>query len=347
MKNEFPENRENKVLLEVQNLRTYFPLEEGVLKAVDDVSFTVQKGEILGLVGESGCGKSMTAHSILKLTPASARITGRIILHQNGKAPIDIVQLPAHGKQIRNIRGNYISMIFQEPMTALSPVHTIGSQIMEAILIHNRGIKKKEAERQTIEMLGKVGIPNASQRFREYPRQLSGGLRQRATIAMALSTSPSMVIADEPTTALDVTIQAQILKLMKTLQSDMGLSILYITHSLPVIYEIADRVAVMYLGKIVEYGQKESIFRKPLHPYTKALLKAIPRAGQKAKHLHSIKGTVPLPLELPEQCNFHARCERVIKGKCDKHVPQLIEVEKGHGVRCYLYEDESQKQTNK
>jgi len=325
------------LLLQVKNLKTYFYLDEGVLKAVDDVSFKIQKKMVLGVVGESGCGKSVTAQSILRIVPDPGKIVeGEIFLHQDGKVT-DLVKLDPYGKEIRAIRGKEITMIFQEPMTSLSPVHTIGDQIMEAILLH-RNMNKNEAKELTLEMLYKVGIPNPYQRINEYPHQLSGGLRQRAMIAMALSCNPSLLIADEPTTALDVTVQAQILELMKELQAEFGMSIMFITHNLGVIAEVSDEVMVMYLGKAVEYASVDEIFHNPLHPYTVRLLRSIPKVGKKARtRLDAIKGTVPLPLDLPPGCSFYPRCPEAKKGLCNKEDPSLVEVKKGHWVSCFLY----------
>jgi oligopeptide/dipeptide ABC transporter ATP-binding protein len=256
---------------------------------------------------------------------------------------VDLTSLPADGEQIRAIRGKEISMIFQEPMTSLSPIHTIGNQIMEAILLH-RTRDQKEAREIAIDMLGRVGIANAPQRLESFPHQLSGGLRQRAMIAMALSCNPKLLIADEPTTALDVTVQAQIIDLMKGLQEQFGMSMLYITHSLGVIAEISSNVAVMYLGKIVEFADAGSIFKHPLHPYTTDLMKSIPKVGKKARtRLAAIKGSVPVPLNLPRECPFFPRCPVAMPGVCDKSVPALREIEPGHQVRCYLHHrDEEQ-----
>ena len=324
-------------VLEIKSLRTYFNLDEGTLKAVDNVTFQVGTQQTLGVIGESGCGKSVTAQSILRIVPPPGKIVGgQILLRRNGGEPADLTRFDPAGKDIRAIRGKEISMIFQEPMTSLSPVHTIGNQIMEAILLH-RTRDKAEARELAIEMLGRVGIPNPTLRIDSYPHQLSGGLRQRAMIAMALSCSPKLLIADEPTTALDVTVQAQILELMRHLQEQYGMAILYITHDLGVIAEIANKVAVMYLGKVVEYAETREIFHKPLHPYTVNLLKSIPTMGKKARvRLLAIKGTVPIPLNLPKQCGFFSRCPDAMPGKCDVAVPELVEVEPGHWARCFL-----------
>ncbi|MBU1291266.1 ABC transporter ATP-binding protein [bacterium] len=324
-------------LLQVKNLKVYFYLEEGILKAVDDVSFDIGRKKVLGIVGESGCGKSVTAQSILRIVPHPGRtVGGEILLHQNGNL-VDLAKLNPSGRDIRAIRGKEITMIFQEPMTSLSPIHTIGNQIMEAVLLH-RDMSQSEARELTLEMLYKVGISNPHQRIDEYSYQLSGGLRQRAMIAMALSCNPSLLIADEPTTALDVTVQAQILELMKELQSEFGMSVMYITHNLGVIAEIADDVLVMYLGKAVEYASADEIFHNPLHPYTIGLLKSIPKVGKEARtRLEAIKGTVPLPLDLPRGCGFYQRCREAKKGICNVGDPSLIEVTKGHRVNCFLY----------
>ncbi|MFH1940302.1 MAG: ABC transporter ATP-binding protein [bacterium] len=330
-------NNKNIPLLQVKNLKVYFYLEEGILKAVDDVSFDIGRKKVLGIVGESGCGKSVTAQSILRIVPHPGRtVGGEILLHQNGNL-VDLAKLNPSGRDIRAIRGKEITMIFQEPMTSLSPIHTIGNQIMEAVLLH-RDMSQSEARELTLEMLYKVGISNPHQRIDEYSYQLSGGLRQRAMIAMALSCNPSLLIADEPTTALDVTVQAQILELMKELQSEFGMSVMYITHNLGVIAEIADDVLVMYLGKAVEYASADEIFHNPLHPYTIGLLKSIPKVGKEARtRLEAIKGTVPLPLDLPRGCGFYQRCREAKKGICNVGDPSLIEVTKGHRVNCFLY----------
>ena len=330
-------------VLELKDLRTHFSLDEGTLKAVDGVSLSVRQGQTLGIIGESGCGKSVTAQSILRIVPTPGRIiSGDIVLHRDGEPAVDLVDLDPFGHSVRAIRGKEISMIFQEPMTSLSPVHTIGNQIEEAILLHKTR-DKKEAHSLAVEMLDKVGLPNPSQRINEYPHQLSGGLRQRAMIAMALSCNPKLLIADEPTTALDVTVQAQILELMAQLQEEFGMAILYITHDLGVIAEIADDVAVMYLGRVVEHAVTKELFRNPLHPYTRLLLKSIPRMGKGAKQrLEAIEGTVPIPLDPPRICGFFSRCPDAIAGTCDREVPELVEVSPGHSVRCYLHSEQTE-----
>ncbi|MCZ0939192.1 MAG: ABC transporter ATP-binding protein [Caldilineaceae bacterium] len=324
-------------VLELRDLHTFFPLEEGLLKAVNGVSLTIHKNRTLGVVGESGCGKSVTAQSILRIVPEFAQMTGEILLHQNGHIT-DLAALAPSGKEIRDIRGRDISMIFQEPMTAFSPVHTVGDQIMEAILVHEDATRD-EARSRAVELLSLVGIPIPEERVDAYPHQLSGGMRQRAMIAMALALKPKLLIADEPTTALDVTIQAQILRLMKTLQAEMGMSIMFITHDLGVIANMADEVAVMYLGRVVEFGTVRQIFRSPQHPYTQALLRSIPRTGRRARvRLDTIEGIVPVPLDPPDICPFAERCTQFIPGRCDEKVPDFLETEPGHSVRCILYE---------
>ncbi|MBV7328357.1 ABC transporter ATP-binding protein [Chloroflexi bacterium TSY] len=325
-------------LLEVNNLKTHFFVDEGVLHAVDGVSFSINPEETLGLIGESGCGKSVTAASILRLVSSPGRLVdGEILLHRDADV-VDLASLKPSGSEIRAIRGGDISMIFQEPMTSLSPVHTIGNQIREAITLH-RNVEKKEAHEIALDMLERVGISNPSQRIAEYPHHLSGGMRQRAMIAMALATHPQLLIADEPTTALDVTVQAQILDLIKELQSEFGMAVLFITHDLGVIAETCDRVAVMYLGKIVEYGTVSDIFYRPQHPYTIRLLKSRPRLTTGSiQRLESIEGNVPVPLDPPPQCGFVSRCSDAIAGRCDGQVPELLEQAKSHWVRCFLYE---------
>ena len=325
------------VLLEVDNLKTYLPLEEGLLKAVDGISFKIHRGETIGLVGESGCGKSMAVKSILQIAPNFAEISGQVKLNRDNGAWVDIAQLDRFGAEIRNIRGGEIAMIFQEPMTSFSPLHTIGNQIIEAIRVH-RTPDKKEAREIAIDLLGRVGMSNPQQRLDEYPHRLSGGMRQRAMIAMALSCEPSLLIADEPTTALDVTVQAQVLKLMQDLQTEYGMSILYITHDLGVIARIVKSVAVMYLGRIVEYTDVDSLFYNAKHPYTSALIKSIPKIGKKSRQrLESIEGAVPVPINRPPGCGFFPRCPVAIPGICDQVDPPLVEVEEKHSVACFVY----------
>ena len=331
---------DSSVLLDVRGLRAHFFSDEGTVRAVDGVDFQIMKGETLGVVGESGCGKSVTAQSILQILPKNGRIiSGEINLNTNEKT-VDLAKMKPTGGEIRRIRGKEISMMFQEPMTCLSPVHTIGNQIDEAIRLH-RNADKKEAREITVDMLQRCGIPEPDRRADAYPHQLSGGMRQRAMIAMALCCRPKLLIADEPTTALDVTTQAQILDLLKELQHEIDTSIMMITHNLGVVAELADHAIVMYLGKVVEHATSEMIFKDPKHPYTRALLKSIPKLGRKSKErLMSIEGSVPNPYELPSGCKFHPRCPDMIPGVCDVHEPELLSVEQGHGVSCFLHSDQ-------
>lgn len=317
-------------LIETKNLRTYFYTEEGVVKALDGVDFEIYPGETLGIVGESGCGKSVTALSIMRLieSPPGEIVSGEIVY--DGK---DLTTLSQ--KEMRKIRGNRISMIFQEPMTSLNPVYTVGDQIAEAILTH-KDVNKKEAREQSIEMLQKFGIPLPEQRVDEYPHQLSGGMRQRVMIAMALSCNPNLLIADEPTTALDVTIQAQILDLMNDLKGRFDMSIMMITHDLGVIAEVSDRVAVMYAGKIVECTDVDTLFANPRHPYTWGLMSSIPSLKKEVDRLEAIPGIVPNPLVSPEGCKFHPRCP-LADDKCRSKEPQIEEVEDAHKVSCWHY----------
>src|SRR5919206_197597 len=328
-------------LLEVKGLKTYFFLDEGTVRALDGVDFNIQRGQTLGVVGESGCGKSVTARSILRIVPKPGRtIAGEITLHRVVDdrpgtfvtEPVKLSDLNPKGKEMRNIRGAEIALVPQEPMASLSPVHTIGNQIMEAILLHQK-VNKAEAREKAIDMLRLVGFPQPKQRVDSYPYQLSGGLRQRAVIAMALSCHPSLLIADEPTTALDVTTEAQILELLLELQSDFGMAMQYITHNLGVVAELVDDVVVMYLGKPVEYGPVEAIFEDPRHPYTRALLRSIPKLGKKShERLASIKGMVPDPYRIPAGCAFHPRCPRYRPGVCDE--PVYMDVGPEHQVLC-------------
>jgi len=323
--------------LRVENLKVHFRLDEGILKAVDGVSFAIEKGKTLGLVGESGCGKSVTSQAILRIVPDPGSVQGEILYRRRNGPPIDLAALKEDGQEIRSIRGKDITMIFQEPMTSFSPLYTMGNQLMEAILLH-RTRDKEEARKIAVEMLDKVGIADPEKRIDDYPHEFSGGMRQRVMIAMALSCNPELLIADEPTTALDVTIQAQVLELMKSLQAEFGMSILFITHDLGVIAEMCDDVAVMYLGKIVEYSTTDDIFYNPKHPYTVGLLKSIPKIGDRDKaKLAAIKGVVPQPLDMPPCCGFYERCDRMIPGLCDKHDVPAAEIAAGHMVRCFLY----------
>ncbi|MGD2125087.1 MAG: ABC transporter ATP-binding protein [Desulfobacteraceae bacterium] len=321
-------------LLQVQELKTYFYTFEGIAKAVDDVSFFLNKGEVLGLVGESGCGKSVTAQSVMRLIPSPPGkiVHGKILFHGT-----DIVELTI--EQMRSIRGNRISMIFQEPMTSLNPVYTIGNQISEMFMLHE-GLSKRESWERSVEMLRKVQIPAPEKRVYEYPHQLSGGMRQRAMIAMALACNPEILIADEPTTALDVTIQAQILDLMMQLKEDYDAAIMMITHDLGVIAEIAMRIVVMYAGKVVEEGEANAIFEDPRHPYAQGLLKSIPKLGERSRHgrerLKEIAGIVPSLYELPPGCTFYPRCPEGMT-VCQEKPPELVDIGGGRSVRCWLY----------
>jgi peptide/nickel transport system ATP-binding protein len=338
---------DNNVLLEIKDLRVSFPLDEGTVRAVEGVDLTVRRGEVLGVVGESGCGKSVTAHSILRIIPPPGRIdAGQILFHPTGKSgpdgAVDLARLNPTGSEIRDIRGKDIAMIFQEPMSSFSPVHTIGSQVMEAILLH-QPVTPEQARQMTIELLRLVGISGAEQRVDNFPHQFSGGMRQRAMIAMALSCNPALLIADEPTTALDVTIQAQILELMRGLQKRLGMAVMFITHNLGVIAQIADTVAIMYLGQVVEYGPVREILRNPKHPYTVDLLRAVPRLGKTAgQRLVAIEGSIPSPFQRPTGCPFHPRCSRAMAGRCEVHMPALTQLDLQHSVRCLLYEPEKQ-----
>ncbi|MGI6149246.1 MAG: ABC transporter ATP-binding protein [Firmicutes bacterium] len=319
-------------LLSVRDLRTYFYTEDGVVPAVDGISFDLERGGTLGIVGESGCGKSVTSLSIMGLIPSPpGKIeSGEIIFEGQ-----DLVKLSE--AEMRKIRGNEISMIFQEPMTSLNPVFTIGNQIMEAIILHQK-LDKASARKKAIEMLSLVGIPSPERRVDEYPHQLSGGMRQRVMIAMALSCNPKLLIADEPTTALDVTIQAQILDLMRELQKELGTAIIMITHDLGVIAELVERVVVMYTGVIVESADTKTIFANPQHPYTQGLLGSIPRLDSDVKRLQAIPGTVPTPGNFPQGCGFHPRCPYA-KSICEAKRPPAFEVGPGHYSACWKMVD--------
>jgi len=328
--------------LDVRNLKTYFFLDRGILKAVDGVSFTVGDQETIGIIGESGCGKSITAQSLLQLiVPPGEIVKGRALLRCKDGSTVDILGLKPNSNAMRTICGNEISIVFQEPMTSFSPVHTIGFQISEMFTLHT-SLKPAEIRERVLELLQRVGISNPAQRFDEYPHQLSGGMRQRAMIAMALSCKPQIVIADEPTTALDVTIQAQILELMKELQQEADMSAVYITHNMAVIAENVDRVYVMYLGRVVESTTTQRLFENPLHPYTQKLLRSIPRPGRRVDRLEIIEGSVPNAIDPPVQCGFFSRCPAAMPGKCNQAVPELIEIEEGHFVRCFLYSDHTE-----
>ena len=333
---------EAKPLLSVENLKTCFELDEGTVKAVDGVSFVVHPSKVLGIVGESGCGKSVTIKSILRIVEKPGRITSGKILFQSTKSKersesgyIDLAQLEPRGRQIRSIRGNEIALIPQEPMAAFSPVHTIGNQITEAVLLH-RSIDSSEAQRIAVERLHEVGIPNPERCMDMYSWELSGGLRQRAMIGMALICEPSLLIADEPTTAIDVTTQAQVLNLLRKLQKEHNTAIIFITHDLGVIAQLADDVVVMYLGRVMEVGPIDDIFHNPQHPYTKALMKSIPTINTvNRSRLPIIEGSIPHPFHRPKGCPFHQRCLDAMPGSCDQQLPALHPVTDHQSVSCF------------
>jgi oligopeptide/dipeptide ABC transporter ATP-binding protein len=316
-------------VLKIKDLKTYFFTDEGVARAVDGVSLRVAKGKTLGLVGESGCGKAMTALSILRLIPSPP---GRIVGGSICLAGEDVLALPE--ARMRAVRGRLASMIFQEPMTSLNPVFTIGDQVMEAVRIHT-GLGRREAQKVAVEYLTKVGIPAARERMSQYPHQLSGGMKQRVMIAMALCLNPALLVADEPTTALDVTIQAGILKLMKDMQAETGSAILLITHDLGIVAEMADEVAVMYAGKIVESGPSEKIFTSFRHPYTEGLFKSLPGRARRGQRLYTISGTVPLAIAFPNACRFHTRCPLATE-TCRTEEPPLLDIGGGHLCACWV-----------
>ncbi len=326
-------------LLQVKQLKTRFKSKEGTVEAVSDLSFSLDPNEILAIVGESGCGKSVTALSILRILSKNAEITtGEILFNSDGKI-IDLTKLKVDGSEIRSIRGNDIAMIFQEPMTSFSPVHTIGNQIVEAISLHSP-VRKKDYTEDAMKILKEVGMPDPKSAFHSYPHNLSGGMRQRAMIAMALSCKPKILIADEPTTAVDVTLQAKVLELMRDMQKLNGMSILLITHDLGVVAEMADRVIVMYLGRAMETAGVEELFENPKHPYTQGLMRSVPKLEGDISKLQSIRGTVPSLYELPVGCKFNTRCDHMIEGVCDQDSPTIQEIGPQHMVACYLYEEE-------
>lgn len=320
----------SETLLEVKNIKTQFKTDDGTFFAVDDVSFSVKRGEVLGIVGESGCGKSVTSLSVMGLILPPGKITQGEIIYKG----VDLLKL--NDDQMRKYRGNEIAMIFQEPMTSLNPVYTIGNQIDEAIELHYPELNPQQVKARTIEMLKIVGIPAPEKRYDEYPHQLSGGMRQRIMIAMAISCNPQLLIADEPTTALDVTIQAQILDLMRKLQKDFNAGMILITHDLGVVAEMCQNVVVMYAGKIVERGTVEDIFYRPMHPYTKGLLESIPHfeSGERLAKLQTIPGLVPSLLNLPQGCRFHERC-KFAKDECKKAMP-VLQGSEHHQVACFF-----------
>ncbi len=327
-------------LIRVRDLHVEFELREGVVRAVEGVDLDIPADRTIGLVGESGCGKSVTSKAILRILPSRARISrGSIELDRGGEGTLDLVPLPVNGPTLRSIRGGDIAMIFQEPMASLSPVHTIGNQIEETVRLHRKELEKEQRRDHVVDLLKMVGIPMADRRFDAYPHELSGGLRQRAMIAMALSCRPRLLIADEPTTALDVTIQAQILNLIERLQRELGMAVMMITHDLGVIAETADHVAVMYLGRIVEQAPVHEIFDDTKHPYTKGLIESIPHLGSGSGHrLSQIPGSVPDPFSTPPGCPFHPRCPEAIAGTCDAgSPPTLVQIGTNHQVACHLY----------
>ena len=337
-------------LLKVKDLNIHFFTDEGVVKAADGVDLIIERGKTLCLVGESGCGKSVTSRSFLNIIPSPGKIvSGQMLYRQQlpdgTTTTIDLAALDPKGKDIRRIRGKEISMIFQEPMTSLSMMHTVGDQITETIRLHEN-VSKQEARDRAIEMLRLVGIPKPARLIDEYPFRLSGGMRQRTMIAMALCCNPTMLIADEPTTALDVTTQAQILDLMLELQQRYNMALLFITHDLGVVAEIADEVAVMYLGKIVERADVDTIFNAPKHPYTQALLHSIPKIAMKREELDPIKGMIPNPYRRPSGCAFHPRCSQVME-RCKHITPNVTAIQPDHTVRCLLYEDMPEQVTQK
>ena len=326
---------ENDNILEIKDLRINIKIDEGTLTAVRGVDFEIKKGETLGLVGESGCGKSLTSKAILGINDKKCKASGEIWFEADDLGDVDLLSLNPKGKEIRSVRGKQISMIFQEPMVAFSPMYTIGNQINEATLLHITKDKKK-AKEISLEVMKKVGIANAEKRYDQYPHEFSGGMLQRALIAMALVCNPKLLIADEPTTALDVTIQAQILELMKELQKDFGMSILFITHDLGTVAKMCDRVAVMYLGRIVETASAVEIYQNPQHPYTQGLIGSVHKIGTKNQdRLFSIEGTVPLALNLPAGCGFYDRCHKRIEGVCNVYDPTLVDVGDAHKIACF------------
>ncbi len=332
-------------LLEIRDLGVSFSTDEGAVRAVDGISFNAREGRTLGIVGESGSGKSVATKAVMRLLPANARIdAGSRILLRRAEGEIDVAALPPGSRELRRLRGGDVGMIFQEPMASFSPVYTIGNQMIEAILEHRDHLEKRLGSRfdrrtaraHAIRMLERVGMSNARLRIDQYPHELSGGMRQRAMIAVALSTHPSLLIADEPTTALDVTIQAQILDLMLELQQELGMAMLFITHDMGVIARIAEEVAVMYLGRIVERGPTREVIREPAHPYTRGLLAALPRLDTSRRRLTPVPGDIPSPLQRPAGCPFHTRCPERMPGLCDRLVPDDTALGPERSVACHL-----------
>ncbi len=337
-----PMTEQQDTLLRVRELRTHFRTEQGTIRAVDGIDFEIRRGETFGIVGESGCGKSVTAFSIMQLIerPQGDIVGGSIEYMGEGGRPINIAALDPNGPDMRNLRGNEIGMIFQEPMTSLNPIYTIGNQIVEAIVLHQR-VNKMEARKRAIELLDRVGLSDPYSQIDDYPHQLSGGMRQRVMIAMALSCNPRLLIADEPTTALDVTVEAQILDLMRDLQQEFDMSIMLITHNLGVVAENCDRVMVMYLGKVIEEGSAVDIFYNPRHPYTRGLLASIPQIGLSSR-LTPIEGAVPMMQDIPAGCYFAPRCPHVM-AICENEPPMFFPTDTQR-AKCWLYSDEATKQ---
>ena len=342
---------DNELLLEVRNLQTHFFAEEGIVRAVDGVDFTVRRGKTVGVLGESGCGKSVTGFSILRLVQPPGRIVaGEIFYYGHGAtgdgdwaAPLDLVRCSPTSAQMQSIRGGEIAMIFQEARTSLDPVYTVGSQLLEAIQFH-QSLSRVRAKAWGVEMLGRVGLPEPEAIFNKYPHQLSGGMCQRVMIAIALSCQPKLLIADEPTTALDVTTEAQVLRLIKDLQEELGMAMIFITHNLGVAAEMADEIVVMYLGKVVEHTNVRSLFEDPKHPYTQALLRSVPQIGKKSgARLQTVPGSVPHPQNIPAGCPFHPRCPSRMPGLCDRKEPELLTLSGNRQVRCFLYDEDALK----
>ena len=330
---------QNDVILSVENLHVEFNLDEGILRALNGMDIRLSRGKSIGIVGESGCGKTVTGHSILRILPPTADIVdGRILLQTRDGNEVDLARLNPEGREMRIIRGGDISIIFQEPMAAFSPVHTISNQITEAILLHE-ALTPKQARQKVVDLLNLVGIPNPIQRLNEYPFQLSGGMCQRAMIAMALACNPRILIADEPTTALDVTIQTQVMRLIKEMQAKSDLSLILITHDLGVVAHMVEHIYVTYLGRVVEDGPIRDVLRNPKHPYTAELLKSIPKLSSSRKHnrIYPITGTVPSPMDMPSGCAFHPRCPSVLGEICKTETPGITRVNSEHGVHCFLY----------
>jgi oligopeptide/dipeptide ABC transporter ATP-binding protein len=338
-------SQQNEPLLSIRDLKVHFFMDEGVVKAVDGISLDVYPGQVFGIVGESGCGKSVTMKALLRIVEPPGRIVaGEMLLRRppkNGETTdiVDLARLNPRGQEMRDIRGGEIALIPQEPMAAFSPVHTVGNQIIEAIRLH-REANQREARQIALQQFRDVGIPAPEQRLDEYSWQLSGGLRQRAMIAMALSCNPLILVADEPTTAVDVTTQAQVLRLLRRLQQERNSAIIFITHDLGVIAQMADFVTVMYLGLVMEQGSVDDIFHNPKHPYTKALLESIPSIHTTPRvDLPTISGSIPHPFNRPAGCPFHPRCTKFMPGKCDQHTPALLPAGENQKVSCFLYHD--------